>query len=205
VYGPKAWFNYGTIFSRDQADPSLIPLGTQIIHGHFLADAFDQICPDRTLITWVRHPVERVVSNYFHFLRSPDMRDDCCRALHENGLTLRQFSELDWMTNETTRYLAAKPLDDFAFVGIAERFAESVRLFSQVMEIPAIRRLPVENVNPDRKTKRYDLAAGDFEHILERNRRDLEWYEQAVDRLNSLSRPGRSGLRRAGSRPPVPR
>ena len=66
--------------------------------------------PDRELITWVRHPVERVVSNYYHFLRTPDMRDDCCRALYEGKLSLSQFADLEWMCNASSRYFVGKSI-----------------------------------------------------------------------------------------------
>jgi hypothetical protein len=183
ICGARIWFNYGTIFSRDQARAELVPPGTRFIHGHFLADAFDGLFPDRRLLTWVRHPVDRLVSNYHHFLRSPDMRDDCCRALHERRLSLRQFADLEWMQNETSRYLANKPVGDFSFVGIAERFDESVGRFCQAFGFRSPARIPRENLNPERKGERYDLAPGDFAHIAERNAADLAWYEEASERL----------------------
>ena len=63
-HGDRLWKNYGAIFTREEARKDLIPDGTQCIHGHFFADAFSDLFPAGQLITWVRHPVERVVSNY---------------------------------------------------------------------------------------------------------------------------------------------
>ena len=184
IFGDSIWHNYGRIFTRDQAGPGLVPVKTKIIHGHFIADAFDDLYPKRRLITWVRHPVERVVSNYYHFLRSPDMRDDCCRMVHEQRLGLREFADLDWMKNLATRYLAQKPVSDFAFVGVSERFDESMRVFSDSLGFRRVLFEPRENVNPGRLTERYDLTSGDFAYILARNPLDLEWYEQACRRLD---------------------
>jgi hypothetical protein len=185
IYGNAIWYNYGTIFSREQARAELVPAGTKIIHGHFIADSFDAIIPDRRLLTWVRHPVERLVSNYYHCMRAPDMRDDCCRALHERKLSLREFADLDWMRNMTTRYFAGKPVADFHFVGIAEQFEESMQHFSSLLGFRTVMNLPRENINPDRKCDRYSLSAEDRAYILERNAADLAWYEQAVARLRS--------------------
>ena len=183
ICGARIWFNYGTIFSREQARPELVPPGTRFIHGHFLADAFDGLFPSRRLLTWVRHPVDRLVSNYHHFLRSPDMRDDCCRALHERGLSLRQFADLEWMRNEASRYLAGKPVRDFEFVGIAERFEESVGRFCRSFGFRNPARIPRENLNPERSGGRYDIDPGDVAYIAERNAADLAWYEEAAERL----------------------
>jgi Sulfotransferase family len=191
IYGAEIWYNYGQVFSREQARIDLIPAGVKLIHGHFLADSFDSILPERQLLTWVRHPVERLVSNYFHFLRAPDMRDDCCRALHEQKLSLREFADLDWMKNMATRYLANKPVSDFQFVGISEYFQESMRLFCRTYGFRTVMVLPRENINPDRKTEFYSLAPEDRAYILERNENDLVWYNEALKRLkeagNSVS------------------
>ncbi|HEY5079507.1 MAG TPA: sulfotransferase family 2 domain-containing protein [Opitutaceae bacterium] len=190
ICGARIWYNYGTIFSKGQAKAELVPSGVSFIHGHFLADAFDELFPARQLVTWVRHPVERLVSNYHHFLRTPDMRDDCCRALHERKLSLREFSDLDWMKNETSRYLANKPVGDFDFIGISERFDESIHQFCEAFGFREAAGLQRENVNPDRKAERYELSQGDREHILGRNEADLEWYDQAVRRLDEAKERG---------------
>lgn len=194
ICGARIWYNYGTIFSRDQARPELVPPGTKVIHGHFLADAFDGLFPGRRLVTWVRHPVERVVSNYHHFLRSPDMRDDCCRALHERKLDLRQFADLEWMRNEACRYLANKPVEDFQFVGITDQFNASIRHFCRVLGFRDVLRFPYENVNPDRAGERYELTAGDRAYILERNVADLAWYDAASARLAAAGTDSRSSV-----------
>jgi hypothetical protein len=192
LFGAQVWFNYGTIFTREQAKPELVPPGVRIIHGHFLADAFDGVIPRRRLLTWVRHPVERVVSNYQHFLRSPDMRDDCCRALYERKLSLRGFADLDWMSNLTTRYLANKPVEDFEFVGIADCFPESIDRFCRTFGYRRPPKLPCENVNPARASEHYDISPADREFILMRNRADLAWYHQASERMASAGADGHS-------------
>jgi hypothetical protein len=183
LFGAQVWFNYGAIFTQEQARAELVPPGARVIHGHFLADAFDRVIPERRLLTWVRHPVERVVSNYQHFLRSPDMRDDCCRALHERKLSLRGFADLDWMRNLTTRYLAGKPVEDFEFIGITDCFPQSVDRFCRTFGYRRPRQLPCENVNPGRTSELYDISPGDRAFILERNRADLAWYHRAAERM----------------------
>jgi hypothetical protein len=183
IYGNEIWYNHGTIFAPGKARPDLVPAGTKMIHGHFLADSFDGLFPDRQLLTWVRHPVERLVSNYYHFLRAPDMRDDCCRALHERRMNLREFADLDWMQNLATRYLAGKPVTDFYFAGITEHFGESIRHFTGLLGFRDVMMLPRENTNPDRRTEQYALSPEDRDYIARRNAADLAWYDQALARL----------------------
>lgn len=184
ICGDQVWYNYGTIFSKEQARLDLIPEGTSVIHGHFIADSFDEILPERELMTWVRNPVERLVSHYYYFLRSPDMRDDCCRALHEKNLSLREFADLDWMQNMASRYLANKPINDFRFIGIAEEFEASMGHFKEVFGYRTCGEAPRVNTNPDRKGSSYTLPTAEYRYILERNALDLAWYKMALERLN---------------------
>jgi hypothetical protein len=184
LYGDGLWSNYGAIFTRANAKTGIVPHHTRCIHGHFFADAFDELYPQGRLITWVRDPVDRVVSNYYHFLRNPDMRDGCCRALFEQRLSLRRFAEMDWMRNEATRYLAAKPVEDFAFVGIAERFTESLSVFGPTFGWSPHLPSPRVNVNPVRRDEHYSLSPDDQAYLRSLNSRDLAWYQQANARLD---------------------
>jgi len=200
LLGPGLWLNYGTIFARADARRELVPAGATCIHGHFFADAFDDLFPERQLITWVSHPVERVVSSYYDFLCQPDWGNYCCRVLWERQLTLRQFAELDWMRNKATRYLAGKPTDAFAFIGVTERCLDSLQAFGRTFAVPAP--LPRrERFNPVRTAPRPELGDGDYEHLLALNAADLAWYWQAQARLeNTLARMAPpSGLAEAGA------
>ena len=185
IYGPRLWLNYGTIFSREDFKSDLVPKTGACIHGHFFADAFEDFVPQPRLITWVRHPVDRVVSNYYHSLRSPDMRDGCCRLLHEKKLSLCDYAELDWMRNLATRYLAHKPLSAFTFVGIAERFDESLQIFGREFNWPIPSTGPCLNTNPERRTSSYMLEPSEYEHILSLNQIDLAWYSSAVTQFEA--------------------
>ncbi len=186
IYGPRLWINNGIVFSRDQgAEGGRIPQGTAAIHGHYLADAFDDVLPDRVLITWVRHPVERVSSNYYYHLANPEIGayDDCCHQLHARKLSLTAYAELDWMRNLATRYLAAKPLTAFAAVGVAEHFGDSLRMMGGRLGWPSVSLPPRENVNPSRHSERYEISAAERAYIAGINDRDLAWYEEAVAAL----------------------
>jgi hypothetical protein len=185
LYGNTLWLTYGSVVTRHNARKEAVPAGTACIHGHFFADAFDDVFPGSTLIAWLRDPVERVVSTYYHFLRSPEMHDDTCRALIENKLTLVEFAELDWMRNGLTRYLAGKPLEDFAFLGIAERFSDSLNVFSRRFcdgrTLAEVR----DNTNPDRLADRYAMPRAERDRLLELNKEDVARYQAAQERLDA--------------------
>jgi hypothetical protein len=184
IYGKRRlWLNYGLFTEKENARYELIPPGTRCIHGHFLSDAFDEFVPQPELVTWLRHPVERVVSNYYHFLRHPDPDNPCCRELLEKRLTLEEFAELDLMRNEATRYMAGKPVAMFKFIGIMERFQESLAIFGETFGYPVPAVPPRENVNPGRLTDKYPISRQTYDHILAQNLRDLVVYERVVAEL----------------------
>jgi Sulfotransferase family len=184
IYGKKGvWLNYGpAISSPTQARCDPIPPGVRCIHGHFMSNAFDTCATPFELVTWLRHPVERVISNYYHFLRHPD-QNPCCRELFDKRLSLEQFAELDLMRNEMTRYLAGKPVEAFRFIGILEEFEESLKAFGAVFGIQVPAAPPRENVNPDRITENYRVPDRTYQHILALNGRDLMTYNLAMARL----------------------
>jgi hypothetical protein len=197
LYGKKrVWLNYDpAIFCPTQVRCNLIPPGVRCIHGHFMSDAFDACVPRFELVTWLRHPVERVISNYHHFLRHPDPGDPRCRELLGRGLSLEQFAELDLMRNEMTRYMAGKPVEAFKFIGIMERFEESLKAFGAAVGVPVPAEAPRENVNPYRTTGNYPVSNRTYQRILELNLHDLMTYDLAMAQLDhrrSLCSSGRS-------------
>jgi len=64
--------------------------------------------PHAELITWVRDPVERVISSYHHRLRDPDPQHPVCHELHDRKLSLTQYASLPLVRNEMTRYFGSK-------------------------------------------------------------------------------------------------
>jgi hypothetical protein len=113
------------------------------------------------------------------------MRDECCKALYRDRLSLARFSELEWMRNGATRYHASKDIGEFSFVGVTERFKESVDTFCDTFGFRNVARIPRENLNPERTTPRYEITQSEFDHILAQNDADFAWYEKAVHRLES--------------------
>lgn len=142
------------------------------------------------MLTMLRNPVDRALSAYQHILRSPG------HSLHEQvkDLSLEEFLQdeelsYDEMFNLCTRLLAGDPDlelakqrlgEDFAFVGITERFQESMLLLSYVMDWEPIVEFEWRNVTPN-KLSREDLAPETLETIRLMNALDLELYRFACD------------------------
>lgn len=125
------------------------------VRGHMWFGLHRHLERRAVYITLIRHPVERIVSHYYHILRSPD------HPLHEavvhSNMTLRDYVRSGLtleLANDQTRELAgahddnaaaacgsvtARTLelakqnirDHFVAVGLTERFDESLALFQR--------------------------------------------------------------------------
>ena len=164
-----------------------VPLNTRCIHGHFAPEVFLPRFPDAKLITWVRDPVERVVSSYCHRLRDPDLKHPVTRELHEKKLSLLQFAALDLMRNEMSRFFGQPAPARYAFVGLTEEYELGLELFFRVFDLPAV---PVwhENCNPDRNGVRYAIDIATRRKVAALNEQDCDLYFDCRRRYCELYR-----------------
>lgn len=161
--------------------------GTSCLHGHFQADAFDHLLPGALKITWLRDPVERVVSGYYQFLRHPDTADesDFNRDFFESGMSLMEFARHENIRDSLFWYLNAVPLEDFFFVGITERYMESMKLFCHLMNIPPPREKKTVNTNPEKQgMRRYTLSPAQRSELEGLYALEIEMYRLARYRLD---------------------
>ncbi len=108
------------------------------IHGHFLPVKYLLLADTRPchFVTWLRNPVERLVSHYHYWQRTYDPASDRTSSLHsrvvEEGWTLEDFCLAPELRNVYTQFLWAFPLQHLDFLGITEHFDEDLRYFSTV-------------------------------------------------------------------------
>ncbi len=160
-----------------------IPESARCVHGHFVASDMAARLPGSPLITWVRDPVERVVSSYYYMLREPDWQNSVCRALHEQKLGLLEYAQLPFARNEMARFIGTVPIRDFDFIGLMEDYVGSLIRFGQRYGAGGLtsRR---DNANPERAAgATYPLSAPERSRLLELNARDAEIYEQCVEQV----------------------
>jgi SAM-dependent methyltransferase len=143
-----------------EAEPELAP-GTRCLHGHFPADAYDRHLPHALKLTWMRDPVERIVSCYFQFHRYPESAGESAfnQRIFTEGWSLMEFARQPEMHRQVRWYFNAVPLDDFFFIGVTERYTESMRLLCHLIGRPVPDSLPRANTNPDKQAgKAYALT-----------------------------------------------
>jgi len=110
-------------------------LRADCIHGHFLPVKYllrASSRPPVTFVTWLRHPVERVVSHY-HFWRryQPNDLPRLHRRMLEEDWSLEQFCLCSELQNLYGQFFWAFPVTNFSFVGVTEYFATDLTYFSR--------------------------------------------------------------------------
>jgi len=108
-----------------------------VVHGHFLVEKYAFLYPQADFITFVREPVSRVLSHYYYF-RDVASRNAAALAYNPDvglvasgRLSLLDFARSDAMKNLYERFTRGLALEDFAMVGITERYVESVALLNR--------------------------------------------------------------------------
>ncbi len=184
-FGPGFFLHYWTITDAWGREVPRVPADAACVHGHYQADLLAREFPQAPLITWVRDPVERVVSSYFHRLRAPDPQHPVCRVLHEKKLGLVEYAALPLVRNEMRRFFGTKRPADFAFIGVVEEFADSLNAMKHFLGIPTapVRR---DNTNPEKQADFYAVDPRVRREIERLNLEDLELYEECLARQGVL-------------------
>jgi hypothetical protein len=165
--------------------PELKP-DTRVVHGHFIATKYWRRYPDARYVAWFREPVERLASHYFYWQRNPDMKNPTCRRLIEDELSIEAFAALPEMRDVQSRFLGQVPVSKLAFVGLTERYDESIELFRRSFYPDLQIVTEQQNVNPDRSGDDYQLDASTREAIAALNVADMRLYAEAQTRFAEL-------------------
>lgn len=167
--------------------------------GHLLHDVLPLLRAhgDVRWVTWVREPFRSAISTYYY-------TRDVLTPQHPPGTLFVDRGLHTWLTHDQHGGWPLPPgyghgrmngvlethgmsFDDFAFVGVTERFAESVLLMCRTFGWPP---LLYRSLNPTRSHKTEDeraiLADATVQATFrDRNRRDYELYDRAVARLDA--------------------
>lgn len=161
-----------------------LPAKVKAVHGHFkLNTAIKTFQPaadgSLPIITWLRDPVDRVVSNYTYMAkRLAEELDEERKGL--NILAKMQRSLLEYARRNTSknlmaRYLEGMELKDFKFVGIQEYYQEDLQYLAQLYNWPKVKEYK-HNITGST----YELSEAEREELIALNHRDVALYQEAL-------------------------
>ncbi len=159
-----------------------IPANIECIHGHFLPIKYLLLADkqDIKFITWMRHPVERIISHYFYWKRSYNSRSSAPlhRKFIEENWSMERFCLGPELRDMYWQFLWGFSIDYFEFIGITEHYNEDfeyfIRKFLHASIIP--QKLNVRNRN--RQDDEIDEAF--IEQVASVHARDMELYDNAL-------------------------
>jgi len=140
----------------------------KMIYGHFTAKKWKKL--GLPIVSIVRDPVERVISNYCTWKKVG--RKGYFRNIKEVW-GIRRYA--DYNSNFMHGQLG-EDLDLFLFIGIQERYNKSIRKIGRLLGITFPRDIGVHNVTPDR----LEIMQEDKEYIESVNQKDRKLYENIV-------------------------
>lgn len=129
-----------------KAEIAANPPTAPFVVGHLYIRKYEEV-EDCFRFTFLRHPVDRLISNYY-FWRQPDRRPAEKHHLfdyvRDRQLSLLEFARLPFMRWFYTRmFFRDVDMRTFDFIGFQEDFDNDVRRLSEVLDLP----LEVKRVN----------------------------------------------------------
>ena len=186
---PTALFRHGKQITAPPesitSDLDSLP-GRSVIHGHFPAKKYSDRFPNAIYATWLRDPVERVVSNYLYWQRSHIPGDERWEQVTAQKMSLEQFAQLDFARDLQQAFLSPLTVEEFDFVGITEEYDRSLELFRRLFCPDTRLDAMAQNDNPNRQGKFYDLDPKVRKKIQLLNERDVHTYVDGVRRFRYL-------------------
>lgn len=134
--------------------------------GHMHLNKYLGIVEPQNIVTFVREPVERVISHFNHEVRWGD-----------SSITLEQFLSSNRAQNFQHRFLQGLPLSLIGFVGVTEKYSASLDLIDNEIG------LKVEDTKINENTKKVneidDLERHHLDVINSNNELDKDVYANA--------------------------
>lgn len=157
IYESVNFFNFYSCLER---------CGVSFLCGHVNAGKYIHLFEARNTLTFLRDPVQRIVSEYYHFIRHNNYNGD-----------LPSFYRKTQFINRQSKMLHGVPVEALGFVGLTERYEQGLDILNQAYGT----NIQSVSMNMGRKDKaaEYELPEEQLNEIRSLNEDDLQLYDHA--------------------------
>ena len=156
----------------------------EVVHGHIKYREVNRFLNgDEKILTWVRHPVDRVISNYRFFkstLEDPLRRNPVVfqKNKHRLNETLAEYIERPETQNMMSDFLQGVDLEQLYFIGVFEQFNSDLERLAKKLKTSKTYIPP--RINESSKKNRPEIKAEERKKIEQLNAKDVELYQQVI-------------------------
>lgn len=103
-----------------------------VIHGDFYYSKYAGVLPDAKFVASIRHPVDRVVAQYYRLAASGQDGDWRAKHVRSGEMNVVEFAHVDKNTSSAmTRYLLGRQTRDYDHLFLAESLSDSIMVFAK--------------------------------------------------------------------------
>lgn len=151
-----------------------------MVGGHVNANRFVSLFGVEKTLTFLREPLQRMASEYAHFVRHYDY-----------NASFHDFYSRPIMHNRQSKILHGVDLEAMGFVGLTERYVESLELLNAGYGIEIPQR--EDNRGKQSLKAEHEISPEDEAEFKRINKRDMQLYEQAAALFDDRYRLYRAG------------
>lgn len=189
---PRGIFLDGNAF-----DQKHLPEKLRVIHGHFsLENLFETFKETKNvkIITWLRDPVSRVISNYYYLkerllanMKNPDEGNN---VFNRMTVSLEEFAARRNNQNRMYKFTKGLAMDQVYFIGILEDFDNELEILGNRLGWGSTKTFHVNRTGLERP----QLNSEDRAMIESYNQKDMSLYREAVSIAKNQGRLIHSNL-----------
>lgn len=155
----------------------------KVIHGHFEPSKYQDYFPKAKRIVWLRHPLFRLISEYFFAKTINDHNNVIHAQLLDRDLSILDFAKIPQMKNFLSQKIKGMQLAEFDFVGIQEFYLQDLEEIKNIMGWNKFQPI-IKNSNRYPEYQKCLQEILDDAQLVDRlaklNREDLELYREAL-------------------------
>lgn len=139
IYKRRIIFDYDDYLNPEIASDSVrensafIENYFSVMHGHFFGKKYFDVFPNAMFVATLRHPVDRVISQYIHEYNDSTSEAFFHRLIHDDHMSVVDFAQEPGIGNALAIHLEGRLLADYDLLMISEDLVRSLAIYSKLV------------------------------------------------------------------------